>query len=189
MDKEKRYDRFWLTCIIAWTFVLVFLQMTQRRVIYLNIALPFLVYLCGSIIGLWFVYLIRRYIFLIPETPRTFFFVFVNNAKNIFFSLTIFGWAASWGFYFFNVSYSEHQPEGHERCKVSRIITKSSGSNNLIEFMFHGEEKSFSGYLSDKDYWDAEKEKRYDKYFVNIDYRKGLFSSYIVEGWDFENGK
>jgi hypothetical protein len=72
---------------------------------------------------------------------------------------------------------------------VSRIIIKSSGSGNLIEFVFHGKEKSLSGYTSNKDYWDAEKERQYDKYFVNIDYREGLFSSYIVEEWDFEKGE
>jgi len=55
--------------------------------------------------------------------------------------------------------------------------------------MFHGKEKSFSGYISNKDYWDAEKERQYGKYFVNINYREGLFSSYIVEGWDFEKAE
>lgn len=185
-DGEKSYERFWLAGVIIAAVVMVFKQKTGQEVLYLNSWTPFLVYAAGSVLGYALIFLIRRWLFGLDRKPGGFFSNFANNAKNIFFAIMVFGTLGSFGFYYFNLSYARNKKPGYEHCRVWRINLGRAGSTNTVDFYFHGKDRDLNNFLSNDDFRLAYKEKKYDSYFMNITYEEGLFSSFIVEDWEFE---
>jgi hypothetical protein len=181
--KEKQFDRLWLACAIG--CVVGWYLFSVKPIKFQKVYVPWIVFIGGSVLGLVPVYWIRRYVFSMDVTPRTFFSDFVANAKNIFLSIMVFGFLANRGFHKFIEVRVAGKPEIIAKLPVERISLNMGGraSRNGIDFLLDGNPQSFNNFYVTKEIRQAAEQGL--KGYLLLHYQRGPWTSYVINDWDF----
>jgi len=131
---EKKYDRFFMSCMVVFAILLLFAQIIIHRLLFLNQYIPFGIYLLGTVVGMPVLYWVRKKLFKIRETVKLNITDFVIIIKNIFLSGVVFGSLAYWIFIFVNYRAAEKAEVRLEKIEIYKISIKSSGTHNSIYF-------------------------------------------------------
>jgi hypothetical protein len=183
--KEKKFDNFIIICIVLFTGLMIFHGYITYRLIWEKFYFPILIYLIGTILGLGILIVIRRAIFNFEESFRFFLTDFVTIVKNLFLAVVVFGSMSSWLFDYLNMKFIDSAESTFEKCKVYNVILSSSGTHNTVNFDFFGKEQSINNFTASKSMKEAYKQGKYDKCYLNLTFKKGLLTSYIIEDYSF----
>ncbi|OQP59752.1 hypothetical protein A3860_36345 [Niastella vici] len=184
---EKRYDQFFMSCMVVFTILMLCARIIKHRQLFLNHYIPFGIYLLGTVVGMVALYWVRRKLFKIRETVKIYMTDFVIIVKNIFLSGVVFGSLAYWIFTFFNYKAAEKAAVQFQKIEIDKISIKSSGTHNSIYFKFMGTQQAINNFVSTDIIRLAAKSENYGNYFLNLKFRKGLLTSYVIDHWSVES--
>ena len=181
--KEKQFDRLWIACAIG--CVLAWYLIPGNLVKFQKVYVPWIVFAGGAVLGLVPVYWLRRYVFSMDVTLRTFFSNFVTNVKNAFLSIMVFGFLADWGFHKVIEVRVAGKPEIIAKLPVEKINLDIGGrvSRNSIDFLLDGYQQSIINFYVTKEIRQAAEQGL--KGCVVLHYRRGPWTSYVINDWDF----
>ncbi len=181
--KEKQFDRLWIACAIG--CVVAYYLFPGNPIKFQKVYVPWIVFVGGTVLGLVPIYWIRRYVFSMDVTLRTFFSDFVANAKNIFLSIMVFGFLANRGFHKIIEVRVAGKPEIIAKLPVEKISLNMGGrvSRNSIDFSLDGYPQSIINFYVTKEIRQAAEHGL--KGCLVLHYQRGPWTSYVINDWDF----
>jgi hypothetical protein len=184
--KEKKFDNFIVFSSIVFVVLMIFHNYYIKRQIFLNSYVPFFIFFTGSTTGLIVIYFIRKALFNIEENIINFFLDFVVMAKSIFLAVLIFGNLSSWFFDYLNMKSTKNVEIVFQKCRVYKIsLSSAAGTHNSINFEFMGKNKSINNFTSTELMRTAYKNGGYDSFYLQLSFKKGLLTSYVIEDYSF----
>jgi hypothetical protein len=178
--REKTFDRFLFVLAVGFILLIVFHRTQSYRELFLNWKVPVLIFTAGSLVGIIFFFLLRFYVFGFRENLRMQISNKITLMKVVFISMVTFGWLATVAFDLMNLRQLENVERQIALCKIYKIDLSNSGTHNTIDFDFQGKELSINNFIPDKEIQAAAKEHDYNNYLLEIEYKKGLWSSIVL---------